>query len=398
MSGQPLHHAIVWQDRRTASLCEQLRSAGHEEAFIEKTGLRLDPYFSGTKLKWLLDHISVSDDAAFGTVDSWLLYKLTNGQSHATDDTNASRTLLYNIHESCWDETLLKVLNIPEHLLPEVKTSSGLFGECSVEGLEGIPICGIAGDQQSALFGQACFDASRAKNTYGTGCFLLRPSEEAITSKHNLLTTRACSADAGPRFALEGSVFVGGAVIQWLRDELGIIKTAPESERLAASVPDNGGVYLVPAFAGLGAPHWDPHARGTLCGLTRASNAAHIARAALESIAYQSADLIEGMAADLGEPLTELRVDGGASNNDFLMQFQADIMGISVVRPKVTETTALGAAYLAGLSSRLWKTKEELESHWQIDRVFEPTLSEDEASSLKSRWNAALERSKNWAG
>ncbi len=403
-SGQPVHHAIVWQDRRTAEICRRLREDGLEATFQQKTGLRIDPYFSGTKLKWLLDNVpdararAERGELAFGTVDSWLLWNLTGGQTHATDTTNASRTLLYNIHKGKWDTELLRLLDIPESLLPAVKPSSTVYADAQCGGLADIPIAGIAGDQQAALFGQACFDSTKAKNTYGTGSFLLRPTEGgAITSKHNLLTTLACTTDGTLRYAIEGSVFIAGAVIQWLRDELGIIKDAAESERLARSVENNGGAYLVPAFSGLGAPHWDPHARGTLCGISRGTSAAHITRAALESIAFQSADLLRAINADFSSTIQELRVDGGASKNNFLMQFQADIMQVPVVRPKVTETTALGAAYLAGLATGFWKDQTELADHWQTERTFEPKLAPEAAEALQVNWQRALERAKGWS-
>lgn len=403
-TGAPLHPAIVWQDRRTAKFCHELKEAGHAPEIQEKTGLRIDPYFSGTKLNWLLDNVpdartrAERGELAFGTIDSWILWNLSGGKAHATDVTNASRTLLFNIQEGCWDEDILRLLNIPESLLPTAQPSSSLFGECEIEGLRGLPIAGMAGDQQAALFGQNCIDASKAKNTYGTGCFLLRPTENGIVhSQHNLLTTLTCNTDNTLGYAIEGSVFTGGAVIQWLRDGLGIIKRSSDSEALATSVKDNGGVYLVPAFTGLGAPHWDPHARGTLCGITRGTSAAHITRAALESIAFQSADLLHAINEDYISSIDELRVDGGAANNNFLMQFQADLMQVPVVRPQVTETTALGAAYLAGLSTGFWKDVTEMASHWKTDRIFEPKISVDAAAAQQSRWKKALERSKDWA-
>ena len=403
-TGKPVHYAIVWQDRRTAQLCDQMRNDGLEETFRRKTGLRLDPYFSGTKLKWLLDNVpnarkrAQRGELAFGTIDTWLLWNLTGGEVHATDVTNASRTLLFNIKTGTWDSELLMHLDIPEAILPEVKPSSGTFGECSVEGLKGIPIGGIAGDQQSALFGQACFNKSMAKNTYGTGCFLLRPtSNDCLESKNNLLTTLACNTDGKLQYALEGSVFTGGAVIQWLRDELGFIKHAADSEALALSVEDSGGAILVPAFTGLGAPDWDPYARGTLCGMTRGTSAAHITRAALESIAFQSADLLEAVIADSEDSVKELRVDGGAANNNFLMQFQADIMQIPVVRPNVTETTALGAAYLAGLSTGYWQDTHTISSQWEVDKIFEPAIEKESSMALRAAWRNAVETAKGWA-
>jgi len=403
-TGRPIHNAIVWQDRRTAELCKRLKEDGVEERFRAKTGLRLDPYFSGTKLKWLLDNVPNARDMAdrgelaFGTIDSWLLWNLTRGSIHKTDTTNASRTLLFNIYTGTWDRELLALLDIPESVLPEVLPSSHIYGEASRAGLEGVPIAALAGDQQAALFGQACFGAGQAKNTYGTGCFLLRPtSSGAIQSQHNLLSTLACSTEAQLEYALEGSVFIGGAVVQWLRDELGLIKNATDSKRMAQSVEDAGGVTIVPAFSGLGAPHWDPHARGTICGISRGTKAAHIVRAALESIAFQSADLLDAFNADFGSPLSELRVDGGASQNDFLMQFQADIMQVPVIRPKITETTALGAAYLAGLATGFWAERDQLVDHWKIDRQFEPEISADQAASLKTQWRRALAAAKAWS-
>ncbi|ADE55240.1 glycerol kinase GlpK [Coraliomargarita akajimensis] len=403
-TGMPLHNAIVWQDRRTAKLCEQLKADGLEECFRKKTGLRLDPYFSGTKLKWLLDNIDGAreqadrGELAFGTIDTWLLWKLSKGRIHKTDTSNASRTLLFNIHDCQWDPELLAILNIPDTLLPEVCPSSHFYGEAVRGGLEGIPMTGVAGDQQAALFGQTCFRSGQAKNTYGTGCFLLRPSEQqAIHSTHNLLTTLACTATGKAQYALEGSVFIGGAVIQWLRDQLGIIRQASETEALARSVQDTAGVYLIPAFSGLGAPHWNPDARGMLCGLTRGSSKAHIVRAALESIAYQSLDLLEAMNADCRQALAELRVDGGAAQNDFLMQFQADLMQVPVVRPQITETTALGAAYLAGLGCGVWSSQDELATQWRSERQFDPQLSADRAAEKIDGWQRALKASKHWA-
>lgn len=403
-TGEPLHNAIVWQDRRTAPLCESLRNSGHEPEITARTGLVLDPYFSGTKVHWLLENVSgarARADAgklAFGTVDSWLLYKLTAGAVHATDASNASRTLLYNIQTGEWDTELCRLLDVPMSLLPAVRDSSGVFGAARVDGLSGIPIAGIAGDQQAALFGQACLSAGMTKNTYGTGCFMLHhTSDRAIHSSNKLLTTVAAQLSGKVTYALEGAVFVGGAVVQWLRDGLGIIRSAPEVEALANSVPDNGGVYLVPAFTGLGAPHWDPHARGAIFGITRGATAAHIARAALESIALQVADLLDAMKADSGLELPELRVDGGASVNNTLMQLQADLLGIPVVRPATTETTALGAAYLAGLAVHYWQGQEDVTEQWRADRRFEPVMSVDRATALKTQWHRAIERSKNWS-
>ena len=398
-TGRPLHPAIVWQDRRTADRCAALKAAGHEALVTARTGLVLDPYFSSTKLAWLLDEVpgararAERGELAFGTVDSWLLWKLTGGEIHATDPTNASRTLLFNIHEGAWDAELLDLFDVPEALLPEVRPSSWSFGATTLLG-DSIPIGGVAGDQQAALFGQACFAPGLAKNTYGTGCFLLMATgAEARASAKGLLTTCAASPSS---FALEGSVFVGGAAVQWLRDSLGLIKDASEVEALARSVPDNGGVAFVPAFTGLGAPRWDPYARGGLLGLTRGVSSGHIARAALEAIAFQSAEVMEAMAADAGRPLTELRVDGGASANNLLMQFQADLLGVPVLRPAVTETTALGAACLAGLSAGLWKDEAELAALWKAERVFEPAMPRDEAASRMASWRKAVERVLRW--
>ena len=412
-TGEPVHNAIVWQDRRTASLVDTLKADGLEPIFQAKTGLVLDPYFSGSKLHWLLEHVpgarerAENGDLAFGTVDSWLVYKLTGGKVHVTDVSNASRTLLFNIHTLAWDEELLTLLNIPAALLPTVTSSAEVVGETvvgeAVVGERGgggvsVPIAGIAGDQQAATFGQACFAKGQGKNTYGTGAFMvMNTGAEAVASQHKLLTTVAWQTPAGLTYALEGSVFVAGAVVQWLRDGLGIIKTSEEVEALAGSVPDNGGVYFVPAFAGLGAPHWDPYARGAVLGLTRGSTAAHLARAALESVAYQVADIVDAMRADSDVPLDELRVDGGAANNDLLLQFQADLLGVSVVRPEITETTALGAAYLAGLAVGFWDGQEEIAEQWREGKRFEPRLTEGARAALRNRWNEALDRAKNWA-
>ncbi len=404
-SGEPIHHAIVWQDRRTANVCDQLRAAGREPMIHKKTGLLLDPYFSGTKIAWILDHVPTARAAAergelaCGTVDSWLIYKLTGGKVHVTDASNASRTLLMNIHEGDWDDELLACFKVPRAILPEIRSSSEVYGEVSaIDELKGCQIAGIAGDQQAALFGQACYRPGDAKNTYGTGCFMLmNTGGEAVDSKNKLLTTVAWDIGGRREYALEGGVFVGGAVVSWLRDGLGIIKTSADVAQLATSVPDSGGVYFVPAFVGLGAPHWDPYARGAIFGITRGTTAAHIARAAVESIALQVADLSSAMRSDAGNELNELRVDGGASVNDGLLQHQADIMQLPVVRPKVTETTALGAAYLAGLAVGTWKARDEIAGHWQIDRRFEPKISADEAASIRSRWNDAVARSRGWA-
>ena len=401
-SGKPVAPAIVWQDRRTAPMCDDLRKAGHAELFSRKTGLVLDAYFSGTKLKWLLDHVpaarerAMRGELAFGTVDSWLVWKLTGGGEHVTDASNASRTLLFDIHRGEWDDELLALLDVPRSVLPKVVSSSGVCGEWK-DGSARVPIAGIAGDQQAALFGQACLKPGLAKNTYGTGCFLLlNTGRVAVASKNNLVTTVAWQRNGVTDYALEGSVFIGGAVVQWLRDELHLIRSAPEVEALAASVPDNGGVYVVPAFAGLGAPHWDPYARGAIFGLTRGSGAAHIARAALESIAYQSAEILDAMEADAKIKLAELRVDGGAAANDLLMQFQADLLGVPVIRPKILETTALGAAYLAGLAVGYWRDESDIAANWRVDRRFEPSMSRDHARELTAGWKKAVARAKGW--
>lgn len=399
-SGRPLHNAIVWQDRRTEPACRELREAGHEALIRARTGLLVDAYFSATKLAWLLDHVpgararAVRGELAFGTVDSWLLWNLTGGKVHATDVTNASRTMLFNIHTLRWDDELLALLDIPRPLLPEVLPSSADFG-CVDAGLLGtaVPVCGVAGDQQAALFGQACFEAGVAKNTYGTGCFLLRHTgAEAFDAPTGCLTTLAAAPPGKVAYAIEGSVFVGAAVVQWLRDGLGVIGTSAEVERLAASVPDSGGVVLVPAFAGLGAPHWNPHARGAILGLSRGTTMAHIARAALESIAFQSAELLETMEAGALTPLTELRVDGGAAVNDMLMQFQADLLGIAVVRPKVVETTALGVAYLAGLHAGVYAGVDEIGALWAVETDFVPSISRAEAAVRMAEWREAISR------
>ncbi|HET9820262.1 MAG TPA: glycerol kinase GlpK [Burkholderiaceae bacterium] len=396
-TGKPIAHAIVWQDRRTAPFCEQLRAHGLEPAVQRSTGLRIDPYFSGTKLRWLLDHVpnahvlAAQGELAFGTVDSWLLWKLTGGRVHATDVSNASRTMLFDIRHNAWDPGLLKALHVPESVLPQVFPSSHVFGETD-PALFGapIPIAGIAGDQQSALFGQACFRAGLAKNTYGTGCFMLMHTGERFeTSANGLLTTAAAQPGPRPEYALEGSVFIGGAVVQWLRDGLKAIQASGEVQALAESVPDSGGVMFVPAFTGLGAPYWNAEARGAIVGLSRGSTVAHIARAALESIAFQSAALLQAMAKDAA-PVSELRVDGGACVNDLLMQFQADLLGIPVVRPRVVETTALGAAYLAGLAVGLYKGLDELAAQWQVERTFSPTMPRERAAELMARWEHAV--------
>jgi glycerol kinase len=401
-TGEPIHNAIVWQDRRTAGFCDKLRADGYDKLVQEKTGLVIDAYFSGTKVNWLLDNVpgarqrAERGELAFGTIDSWLIWKLTNGAVHVTDESNASRTMFLNIHTRDWDDELLKVLNVPRSVLPQVKSSSEVYGE-STGVLAGIPIAGIAGDQQSALFGQMCTKPGMAKNTYGTGSFMLmNTGTEAVPSKNKLVTTIAWRRAGETLYALEGSVFITGAVVQWLRDGLKIIRTAPEIEELALSVPDNGGVYFVPAFVGLGAPHWDAYARGTIIGLTRGSTSGHIARAALEGIAYQVADVLLAMRADSGIKLAELRVDGGACSNNALMQFQADILGIPVVRPNNTETTASGSAYLAALAVGYYKTLDEIAAQWGIDRTFEPKMSADQREKLQAEWSKALGRAKAW--
>lgn len=403
-TGKPIHNAIVWQDRRTAGICDKLRNAGHEELFRTKTGLVLDAYFSGTKVQWILDHVAgaraqaAAGELAFGTVDTWLVWNLTGGARHVTDASNASRTLLFNIHTGEWDEELLALLNVPRSMLPELVSSSEVYASTSANLLgAGIPVAGIAGDQQAALFGQMCIHKGMVKNTYGTGCFmLLNTGESAPVSRNRLVTTVAWKLGDRTEYALEGSIFAAGAVVQWLRDGLRIIKSAPEIEQLAASVPDNGGVYLVPAFAGLGAPHWDQYARGTIAGITRGTTAGHIARAALEGIAYQVADVLKAMEADSALSIPELRVDGGAAANNLLMQFQSDILGVPIVRPKLLETTAMGAAYLAGLAVGFWKDMEEIARLWQRDRQFEPQMDRANAAKLVKGWTKALERSKAW--
>jgi glycerol kinase len=403
-TGDPIYNAIVWQDRRTADYCERLKATGAGETIQAKTGLLIDAYFSASKIRWILDNVpgaaarAEAGKLAFGTVDSWLVWKLTAGTRHITDVSNASRTMLFNIHTLKWDSELLTLFGVPASMLPEVKASSEVYGNVSDSlGIKGAPIAGIAGDQQAALFGQMCRQPGMSKNTYGTGCFLLQNIGTSPTrSKQQLVTTVAWQVGGRTEYALEGSVFIGGAVVQWIRDGLGLIRTAAEIEPLAAKVADNGGVYLVPAFAGLGAPHWDPYARGTLVGITRGTTSAHIARAALESIAFQVADLLDAMGADAGIPLKELRVDGGAASNNMLMQIQADLLGVPVVRPAVTETTALGAAYLAGLAVGYWKSVDEVSGQWKVDRRFEPAMAKKDAGALRSRWTEALQRSKGW--
>ena len=401
-TGRPIHNAIVWQCRRTAPICDELAARGLKDYIKKTTGLVLDAYFSGTKIKWLLDNVDGAREKAergellFGTVDTWLIWKLTEGRVHITDYTNASRTMLYDIHKLCWDERLLRELDIPASMLPEVCSSSEVYGACNIQGVE-IPIAGIAGDQQAALFGQCCFQPGDAKNTYGTGCFLLmNTGEQAIESKHGLVTTIAIGLDGKVQYALEGSIFVGGAVIQWLRDELHFIREARDAEYFASKVPDTGGVYLVPAFTGLGAPHWDMYARGALLGITRGTRPEHIIRAAQESIAYQSCDLVDAMEKDSGVTLSELRVDGGASRDRFLMQFQADVLGRSVRRPMIRETTALGAAYLAGLAVGVWKNTQELRSLWHCDLTFTPEMDEARREKLLRGWHKAVGRSLDW--
>ncbi len=396
ITGKPVHRAIVWQDRRTAPICEALKAQGAAATIHAKTGLVTDPYFSGTKLQWLFDHVKGARDKAgrlaFGTIDSWLIWKLTGGRVHVTDYTNASRTLLFNIHSRQWDEQLLGLLKVPGEVLPRVVRSAGVAGTTDVKsfGAE-VPIAGIAGDQQAALFGQACFRPGLVKNTYGTGCFLLMyTGDSAVDSKRGLLTTMACAADGGPAYAIEGAVFIAGAAVQWLRDGLGVLKQAKESEPLAKTVDSTLGVYLVPAFVGLGAPYWDAAARGALVGLTRGVTKAHVVRAALESLAYQTRDVVDTMVAESGRPLTGLRVDGGAAANNFLMQFQADVLGATVDRPKVVETTALGAALLAGLGVGLWKSERDLEHVRRPDRVFRPRMAPERREALYQGWRRAV--------
>ncbi len=404
-TGKPVYNAIVWQDRRTSDYCDQLKNEGLAEKFREKTGLILDSYFSATKIKWILDNVegvrerAEAGELAFGTMDTWLVWNFTRGETHITDVTNASRTMIYNIHEMKWDEELLEILDIPKNLLPEVRQSSEIYGKTKTTLFASeVPIAGIAGDQQAALFGQRCIDSGMVKNTYGTGCFMMmNTGENPIKSNNNLLTTIAWQVNGKVEYALEGSIFIAGAVVQWLRDELGIIRKSADVEKLAASVNDNDGVYLVPAFAGLGAPHWDQHARGTMVGLTRGSNAGHIARAALEGIAYQALDVLKSMEADSGIDIKELRVDGGATANNLLMQFQSDILQAPVIRPKTLETTALGAAYLAGLAVGYWKDHNEINEQWQVDRRFEPEMEIKESERLIKGWDKALKAAKAWS-
>ena len=400
-TGKPVYNAIVWQDRRTASFCDSLKAQGLTDKIREKTGLIIDAYFSGTKIKWILDNVPGARERAeagklrFGTVDSWLVWQLTKGEVHITDVTNASRTMLFNINTLKWDEEMLSLLGIPASMLPEVRSSSEVYGHTKTTIFaHEVPIAGIAGDQQSALFGQMCTAPGSVKNTYGTGCFLLmNTGTKPILSKNKLLTTIAWKIGDTVNYALEGSIFVGGSVVQWLRDGLGIIRSSSEIEALAASVPDNGGVYFVPALTGMGAPYWDQDARGTICGLTRGATAAHIARAALEGIAFQTMDIVAAMEKDAGMKLAELKVDGGASRNNLLMQFQADVLGASVVRPKVTETTGMGAAYLAGLAVGFWSSTDEIRGQWQVDRSFSP--SDRDVEPLKTGWADAISRTIN---
>jgi len=404
-TGKPVYNAIVWQDRRTSEYCDELKAQGLAEKIRSKTGLIIDAYFSGTKVRWILENVegvrkrAEKGELAFGTMDSWLIWNLTRGDVHVTDVTNASRTMLFNIHTGGWDDEILKLMDIPESLLPEVKSSSEVYGETKTTIFATkVPIAGIAGDQQAALFGQRCIEPGMVKNTYGTGCFMvMNTGEKPIISKNNLLTTIAWKVDGKTVYAIEGSIFIAGAVVQWLRDELGLIRTAPEIEKLASSVPDNGGAYLVPAFAGLGAPHWDQYARGTMVGITRGTSAGHIARAALEGIAYQTMDVLNAMEGDSGIEIRELRVDGGATANDLLMQFQADILQVPVVRPKILETTALGAAYLAGLAVGYWKDQNDISQQWQVDTKFEPKMNPDKVAEYTKGWNRALKSAKTWS-
>ena len=402
-TGRPIYNAIVWQCRRTAGIVDQLLADGYGDHIREVTGLVPDAYFSATKIKWILDHVEGARERAregkvlFGTVDSWLLWKLTGGAVHATDVTNASRTMIYDIRKLDWDDTLLNALDIPRAMLPEVRSSSEIYGYTDIQGVQ-VPISGIAGDQQAALFGQSCFNPGEAKNTYGTGCFLLmNTGEQPCESQNGLVTTIAVGLNGKVQYALEGSVFVGGAVIQWLRDEMRFFNDSADAEYYAQKVPDNGGVYLVPAFTGLGAPHWDMYARGTIVGITRGTKREHIIRAAQESIAYQVADLVKAMEADTGLPLTSLKADGGASRDRFLMQFQADIINCEVRRPAIRETTALGAAYLAGLAAGVWKDLDEIRGLWACDTTFQPNMEEEQRRRMLADWDDAVGRSRNWA-
>ncbi|PPL04672.1 glycerol kinase [Parapedobacter indicus] len=402
-TGRPIHPAIVWQDRRTANYCDQLKEKGYGDLIRQKTGLLIDAYFSASKINWILDNVAGAREKAengalaFGTVDSWLIWNLTGGEKHITDVSNASRTMLYNIHTLDWDDELLELFEVPKSMLPEVKSSSEVYGETAANILAAkIPIAGIAGDQQAALFGQLCTKTGMVKNTYGTGCFMLMNIGDApVRSNNNLVTTIAWKIGDKVSYALEGSIFIGGAIVQWLRDGLGIIRNSADVEELASSVPDTDGVYLVPAFAGLGAPHWDPYARGTLVGLTRGSKAAHIARAALEGIAFQTVDILRAMEADANTEIKELRVDGGATANNLLLQFQADILQAGVIRPQITETTAIGAAYLAGLAVGVWKSTDDIQSQWQIDKTFTPDTGFNAGAALE-RWHRAVETAKHF--
>ena len=402
-TGKPIYNAIVWQCRRTADICRELEEKGLAETIRQKTGLLIDAYFSATKIKWLLDHVPGARDRAqrgellFGTVDTWLIWKLTDGRAHVTDMTNASRTMLFNIHTLTWDEDICRELDIPMCMLPEVRSSSEVYGTANIGGAE-IPIAGAAGDQQAALFGQACFETGSVKNTYGTGCFLLmNTGEKPVESRNGLLTTVAASVGGRVQYALEGSVFVGGAVVQWLRDEMRLIDSSADSEYFASKVPDSAGVYVVPAFTGLGAPYWDMYARGAIVGLTRGAGRCHIIRAALESIAYQTADVLRAMEADCGVPIRELKVDGGASANNLLMQVQADVSRTNVLRPMIRETTALGAAFLAGLAVGVWRDLDEVRRTWTLDRRFEPQTDEAAAEAALHGWHRAVERAAAWS-
>jgi glycerol kinase len=404
-TGKPVFNAIVWQDRRTAGFCDRLKKEGHSRTILEKTGLIIDAYFSATKIRWILDNVegtrelAENGELAFGTIDSWLIWNLTRGSLHVTDVTNASRTMLFNIHTLKWDYELLKIFGIPVSMLPEVRTSSEIYGETVSQFSSSIPVAGIAGDQQAALFGQMCTEPGMVKNTYGTGCFMvMNIGKKPIGSKSQLLTTIAWKIGEETNYALEGSIFIAGAVVQWLRDGLGIIKNSADVEKLASKVKNSGGLSFVPAFAGLGAPHWDQHARGTLVGITRGSTAAHVARAALESIAFQTLDVLHAMQTDSGIEIRELRVDGGATVNDLLMQFQADILQTKVVRPKITETTALGAAYLAGLAVKYWGGVDEIRKQWQVDRTFTPLMRYGEIEPLIEGWQRAVRAARAWSG
>lgn len=404
-TSQPIYNAIVWQDRRTAAYCDALKKDGSAKTIKEKTGLVTDSYFSATKVKWILDHVpgakakAENGDLCFGTIDSWLVWKLTNGEKHITDVTNASRTMLFNIHTMQWDDDLLKLFGIPKSMLAEVRTSSEVYGYTQhLLTAADIPVSGIAGDQQAALFGQMCIQPGMVKNTYGTGCFMLmNTGTEAVTSNNNLLTTVALRIGNEVQYALEGSVFIAGAVVQWLRDGLHLIQTSADVEALAQKVEDNGGIYMVPAFTGLGAPYWNQHARGIITGITRGTSDAHIARAAVESIAYQTMDVLQAMQADSGMPIKEVRVDGGATINNYLMQFQADILNSVVIRPKITETTALGAAYLSGLAIGFWENLQEIEGYWATDNVFNPSMREDERQTHTHGWRRAIRAAQAWA-